>query len=215
LRINLLPAHCSTKASVKPSKRKSTDATAFHTKNIVNQPPEAQHLEKKRSNALIYICWGILLLGSLIFLMAEYSVYDPAIGELISLKEQVNQYREDLDKKQQTLKNASKTDNRTPELAWIAHLYRPWLAIINGLSAALPEEVWLTGVEGGNEGGITVKCRSLTVTAAQDFIRNLEGSPLFSNAQLQEMRQVTPGVPDYTFTLMIETGGAKNDASEK
>lgn len=215
MRINLLPEERKAKPATKPARQKLNDSKAHKTGVIKDRLTGIQITEKRRSNALIYICWGVFLLSSLIFLMGEYFEYDPAIGELASLKEQVIQYREDLAKEQQIQKPESKIDSLPPELAFITHMYRPWLAIINGLASALPEEAWLTGIEGAGEVDITVKCRSLTVMAAQDYIRNLQGNTLFNNVQLQEMKQVSPGIPDYAFTLEIKTGGAALDVLEK
>lgn len=215
MRINLLPVERSSKPSVKPVKRKPMDFKTDKPGIIENQSAEPRITEKKRNNALIYICWGVFLLGSLMFLLGEYSEYDPVIGELTNLNEQVAQYRADLIRERQIQKPEPKIDNRHPQLALIAHMYRPWLAVINGLASGLPEEVWLTGIEGASEGGITVKCRSLTVTAAQDYIRNLQANTLFIDVQLQEMKQISPGIPDYAFTLEIKTGGAALNASEK
>lgn len=216
-RINLLPAERSTKpsVSVKPAKRKPKEVKAKESGIIENQSAEPRITAKKRNNILIYICWGVFLLGSLIFLLGEYFEYDPAIVELTSLSGQVAQYREDLATERQTQKTESKVENLQPELALITHMYRPWPAVINGLALALPEEVWLTGIEGANEGGINIQCRSLTVTAAQEYIRNLQSNTLFTDVQLQEMKQVSPGIPDYAFTLEIKTGEAVFNASEK
>jgi Tfp pilus assembly protein PilN len=217
LRINLLPVERSAKpsVSVKPAKRKMAESKAERSEIIENESVNPRITAKKRSNVLIYICWGVFLLGSLVFLLGEYSEYDPAIVELTSLSEQVAQYREDLAAERQAQKIEPKIDNRQPELALIAHMYQPWLAVINGLASALPEEVWLTGIEGANEDSIHVKCRSLTVTAAQDYIRNLQSNTLFSDVQFQEMKQISPGIPDYAFTLEIKTREAAFNVSEK
>lgn len=216
MRINLLPAERSTKPSVvKPSKRKPADSAADKLNITKDGPADIGGAGKKRSSALLYICWGIFLLGSLIFLIGEYFEYDPAIVELTSLREQVAQYCNDLAKERKIQKLEQKITSQQSELAFITHMYRPWLAIINGLASVLPEEVWLTGVEGSNAGNITVECRSLTITAAQDYIRNLQGNTLFIEVQLREMKQVSPGIPDYTFTLEIKTGGAGLNAAEK
>lgn len=214
-RINLLPVERPAKSPVKPAKRKPVISQSEKPLAVNNHPVVTGKLDKKWNNALIYIGMGVLLLGSLVFLLGEYSEYDPAVVELTSLNEQVVQYRQDLAKERQNQTTKPKIDNRQQEIALITHMYRPWPAIINGLATALPEEVWWTGIEGVTEGIINIQCRSLTLTAAQEYIRNLQGNTLFSNIQLQEMKQISPGIPDYAFTLKITTGGAALNASEK
>jgi type IV pilus assembly protein PilM len=214
-RINLLPVERQAKPAVKTAKRTPKVSTAVKPELVDKQPTVTHNSIKKPSYAWIYVILGIFLLGSLIFLLGEYTEYDPALVELTSVHEQWDQYRLDVAKEKQTQKTAPPTVNPQPELALMTHMYRPWLAVIQSLASALPEEVWLTGIEGANEGGIHIKCRSLTVTAAQDYIRNLQGNTLFDSVQLQEMKQVSPGIPDYTFTLEITTGGAMLNASEK
>jgi len=171
-------------------------------------------IDKKQGNALIYICLGLFLLGSLVFLLNKYFDYDLSKGELLSLKEQVTEYRSRLANIQKQKMVASQLEKQQPEWVTVIYPYRPWLAVLSGLASALPEEAWLTGIEGTNEGGIIVKGRSLTFLAVGDFIKNLQRNTLFNNIKLKEIKQVSPEITDYVFTLEIEAGGTALDSKK-
>ncbi len=234
MRINLLPGAQSSKtslktvipkANIKPVIKPSNPVNDLPVKTIENIYPDDVKLEEiplgemenlvqskpkkssSLSNILIYICWAVFLLGSLVFVLGEYFDYDLAKGELLSLDNQIAEYRTYLDKEE-----AAKVRNleiRQPDLrlAFLTHLYQPWLAVFNDLASVLPEDLWLTGIEGTSQGKLTVNGRSLTYNAVGDYVSNLEGIPLFQIVQLKEVHRVSSKIPDYTFTIEIEAGG--------
>lgn len=187
MRINLLPGAHPTKA---PSKLRKT-------------------------KILIYICWAIFLLGSLIFLLGEYFDYDLSKGELFGLKEQVAEIQKHLTNEKDLEIQNRKIQTRESELALITHLYQPWPAIINDLASTLPEDVWLTKINGTNQGDLTVYGRSLTFTSAGEYIKNLQGIILFKQVKLKEIQRVSPKIPDYIFIIEIEAGGTTLDNAGK
>ena len=169
------------------------------------------------NSTLIYICWGIFLLGSFIFLLGEYFNYDLAKGELISLGEQLTEYRGYLTaetEKEQKIQNQLIMQQQA-ELAAISHLYRPWLAIFNGFASSLPEDVWLTGVHGASQGSIIINGHSTSQTAISDYIKKLQIISLFNQVRLKEVKHLTTKIPDYLFIIEIEVGGTLVEYSEK
>lgn len=177
MRINLLPTDRPTKSVIKADKNQQTTKPA-HSGTLDYPADNTQMIDKKQGNALIYICLGLFLLGSLVFLLNKYFDYDLSKGELLSLKEQVTEYRSRLANIQKQKMVASQLEKQQPEWVTVIYPYRPWLAVLSGLASALPEEAWLTGIEGTNEGGIIVKGRSLTFLAVGDFIKNLQRNTL-------------------------------------
>ena len=212
VRINLLPADRPIKPAINAVKTKKT--TKPDQPGVFDNPAGNTQMADKKNNVLIYFFMGLLLLGSLVFLLSTFFDYDLSKGELVSLTEQVTEYRNRLANARKLKLAASQIENQQPEWVMVTRRYRPWPAIFNGLTSALPEAAWLTGIEGTNEGGIIVKGRSLTFMAVADFIKNLQGNTIFNNIKLKEIKQVSPEIMDYIFTLEIEAGGTSLDSKK-
>jgi Tfp pilus assembly protein PilN len=245
LRINLLPKAHPTKPPSKSGKTKVTpskpdlakpdltksDSTQLEYAKLDDVKLDPSELERvipgysqfsqkkpsqiKSSNILIYICWAIFLLGSLVFLLGEYFDYDLSKGELLSLTEQVAEYQRCLSNEKDLKIQNQGIQTRESELALINHLYQPWLAILNGLASALPEDAWLIEIKGTSQGNLMVNGRSLTFIAVGEYIKNLQGITLFKQVKLQEIQRVSPKIPDYIFTIDIEAGGTTLDDAQK
>ncbi len=169
----------------------------------------------KPGSIIIYIFCAVFLLGSLVFLLDEYFDYDLSKGELLSLEEQVAEHRKLLTNERNLQIQNREVQTRESELALINHLYQPWPAILNYLASALPESAWLIEIKGTSHENLSITGRSLTFKAVAEYIKNLQDISLFNQVKLKITQQVSTKIPDYIFTVQIETGGTVLDDAQK
>ena len=162
----------------------------------------------KFNRLLLYFCWGVFLLSAVFFLLGEYFDYDFSAGELISLQGELDEYHAVLSEERDLKDIRQETQGRESEVTKISALYPSHLKIVNSLSNALPDGIWLTSVQSGSKGEVVIKGQSYVFAKVADYLKRLKENELFESLKLREIKRQTLSRTIFSFTVEIEARGA-------
>jgi type IV pilus assembly protein PilN len=155
---------------------------------------------------------ALLFLGLVVILSVIFFTYQSVKSDLVSAKASIAQLEADIDryKPQQVLVEGFKQQKKQlqDKLDIIASLEQARsgpVRMLDELSDRVPERLWLTAITTKGK-QIKLEGKSLDTGVVADFLRSLNGSPFFSNVDLDKTSggDVVRGVRLVKFVIRAE-----------
>jgi type IV pilus assembly protein PilN len=135
---------------------------------------------------------ALLVLGLVVVLAAIFFTHQSQKSDLASAKASVAQLEADIEryKPQQALvegfkKQKKQLQDKLDVIASLEQARSGPVRVLDELSTAIPERIWLTSIATKGK-GIKLEGMSLDTGVVADFLRRLNGSPYFSNVDLDK-----------------------------
>lgn len=171
-------------------------------------PPEYRPRRQISRGWLIALVAGGLVLLAYVVFLGEMAL---AARRVAWLDRQMALYEPGA--QQATASNAALGDwwQKERELEQLTQNSRRWGQMLKTINDALPADAWLTGLEEDEvKKEITLTGGSTSLKGIGDFLSNLQGSSLWQEVTLQEVKGNDQGL---TFTLRAVFPGAPGDGS--
>lgn len=169
----------------------------------------------------LFMIWGFVgFLGLMATLLAHMQITDH-IATLTAQKKQNEETLKSLDKQLGEIKDIqdkrAKVKQRLELIATLSQTRDLSLRLLDALSQAIPEKIWLTKITTKNK-SMELQGTSQSNSIVADFMRALAASPNISNVDLTRVASKTTesmDVKEFTITATLDYPEPKPDAANK
>lgn len=156
------------------------------------------------------IVGGVLCLMALGFSVYQYQLTRPVKIQLQTVRRELASYENQRQKLERVEDLHRKIAAYRQELQVLEDSYQPYVILMDGIAAALPQSVWLNQLQINSDGVIALQGKSLDFGLIGHFLDGLNLMDSIQGCQLQKISEVTHGqFGGYSFEIQLTAGRAR------
>jgi len=176
--------------------------------NLLPQEYRPQPLINPKRLFLMIIS-GVLALSSIGFAFFEYTSINANKRDLQSIKQQLTALESKKDLLQKVEALQQEIEKFKKEVKTIEGYYNQPVMLLDRMTAAMPEHIWLENLKLGTDGKIQIRAHTLDFVIISDLLDNLKKTGIFQEVKLlkiDEEKNEDSGLTTYSFEFMTDTG---------